>query len=246
MNILTIDGSEYLKEKFLLERDITLDFLAIIKNSNCYIAGGALTSIFSGSIINDYDIYFNTEKDYQEFVLKIPSEYQLQWTTDNAKSYKVGKETVQLISKVSFMGEPKDVLNLFDFTICMGAFSFKENKFYLSDKFLKDLSCKELIVNIKGFYPLATLFRIRKFLHRGYKISGCNIIKLGLLINKLTIRNYKELREQLLGIDTAFLKGLADELMFNLGEKEYDFDEFLKMLDIYIIKHYSVIFEENG
>lgn len=244
MNIITVEGSEYLKEKFLLERGINLDFLAIIKNSDCYIAGGAITSIFSGSVINDYDIYFNTENAYKEFLLKIPSEYKLEWSTDNAKSYKIGKETFQLISKASFMGEPKDILSLFDFTICMGAFSFKETKFYLCDKFLKDLSCKELIVNIKGFYPLATLFRIRKFLHRGYKISGCNIIKLGLLINKLNISNYKELREQLLGIDTAFLKGLTDELMFNMGEKKYDFDEFLKMLDIHITKHYSAIFEE--
>src|SRR3972149_1788012 len=93
MNIITVDGNNYLKEKFLLEKGINLDLLKLFKNTNCYVAGGAITSIFSGNKINDYDIYFCTEFDYRDFIIKLPTNSKLEWQTENAKSYKIDKET---------------------------------------------------------------------------------------------------------------------------------------------------------
>ena len=244
MNIITLNENNYLKEKFLLERDINLDILALLKNTNCYIAGGAITSVFSRNKINDYDIYFESEVDCRNFILKIPATYKLEWETDSAKSYKIGENRFQFIVKSSYMGTPSEILNLFDFTICMGAYSFKNGSFYFYDNFFKDLSSKELIININGLYPLSTLFRLRKFIGKGYKITGAEIIKLGLMIQKLDLTSYSQLREQLLGIDTAFLKELTDQLTrIEFKDTVYDFNKFIEMMYIYIAKNYSTIFD---
>jgi len=245
MNIITVDGNNYLKEKFLLEKGINLDLLKLFKNTNCYVAGGAITSIFSGNKINDYDIYFCTEFDYRDFIIKLPTNSKLEWQTENAKSYKIDKETFQFICKPSYMGSPGEVLTSFDFTICMGAYSFKEDKFYFYDNFFRNLACKELIFNIKASFPISSLFRLRKFLKKEYKISGCEIIKLGLSIEKLKIDTYVKLIEQLMGIDIAFLKDLIDTMnTCEFNNKTYDFDEFLKMIDVHILNNYSKVFEE--
>jgi len=98
---------------------------------------------------------------------------------------------------------------------------------------------------IKASFPISSLFRLRKFLKKEYKISGCEIIKLGLSIEKLKIDTYVKLIEQLMGIDIAFLKDLIDTMnTCEFNNKTYDFDEFLKMIDVHILNNYSKVFEE--
>ena len=51
--------------------------------------------------------------------------------------------------------------------------------------------------------------------------------------------------EALMGIDIAFLKDLIDTMnTCEFNNKTYDFDEFLKMIDVHILNNYSKVFEE--
>lgn len=52
----------YQKEKNKLKRLLPKTF-EILKNYNCYIAGGAITSLFTGQDINDVDIYFKDKAE---------------------------------------------------------------------------------------------------------------------------------------------------------------------------------------
>lgn len=127
----------------------------------------------------------------------------------------------------------------------MGAYDFASDEFILHDRFLLDLSKRILCFNETAQYPLCSLFRLRKFSKRGFSISGSEIIKLGLAVNNVKIANYGELREQLLGIDTLFLKDLTDT-MLSKKETEYDFNKFLCEIDAHITKYYSSLFDDNA
>lgn len=48
-----------------LENSIPKDTLSVLKREKCFIAGGALTSIFTGSQINDIDVYFRSRESLE-------------------------------------------------------------------------------------------------------------------------------------------------------------------------------------
>jgi hypothetical protein len=234
----------YNKQKFLLLDSLEQDMVDILRENNAVIAGGAIRSIFAGEYISDYDIYPNS----QDSLMKLQTyfcnnDYKLKYVSPTALSYVKDKNKIQLIKMSEMMGNvPPELLEKFDFTICMGLFDFFSGSFYLDENFLPDLSRRDLKFNIKTKYPLSSLFRMRKFVYRGYKISGTEIVKIGLAINNLKIESYSMLKEQLYGIDTLFLKELTDQLLEWAG-KEYDFNEFLHLLDCYEDKYLDVVME---
>lgn len=245
------------REKYLLLKFIDKDLVDVLKGNKCIIAGGAVTSVFSGSRINDYDIFFREKeaiKVVRDYLDGEDSKYEWVISTDTAITYKPKKEhrklglrTIQLIILPETIGlGPADLIRDFDFTICMGAYSFYPESFTLCQDFLKHIAQKRLIFNTNSKYPLSSLFRTRKFMNRGYRISGSETIKLGLSINNLNIKTFGELRRHLLGIDTLFLKPLTDRLLDeDMAEKEYDFGDFLHFIDDFINKHYNSLSDHD-
>ena len=53
-------------QKRKLKRELGY-FYDIFLNYECYLAGGAITSIFTNKEINDYDIFFKHKKRYRPF-----------------------------------------------------------------------------------------------------------------------------------------------------------------------------------
>ncbi len=60
----------YVQEIKQLKNAIPEDVLAILAHEKCFIAGGALTSIFTGTQINDIDIYFRS-RDSLDRVMQV-------------------------------------------------------------------------------------------------------------------------------------------------------------------------------
>ena len=235
----------YNKQKFLLLDGIDKETIDALRGNYGIIAGGAIRSVFGGEYISDYDIYAIDDLWLRNIKVHLNNNYEMAFESPTATSYKKDKIKIQLVIMPSMITDSIDkLLSQFDFTICMGAYDFKDEKFILNENFLPDLSRKELKFNVDAKYPLASLFRIRKFLKRGYKISGTEIIKIGLSINNLKIDNYVTLKEQLHGIDTLFLKDLTDKLLApEYAEKQYDFNEFLKLLDWYDDRYLDTVME---
>ena len=50
-------------EENIILRTINEDVIDCFKNNNVFVAGGAITSVFTNREINDLDIYFRNEKD---------------------------------------------------------------------------------------------------------------------------------------------------------------------------------------
>ena len=201
-----------------------------------FIAGGALTSVFSSKSISDLDIFFNSFEDYKlmrnsfdvdinqdNVYIKVPV-----IETNNAVSYCINDCRVQLIKKL--FGTPEEVINQFDFTVCMGAYIPQERKIILDESFLYHLSQRILCFNTNAKYPIASLWRAKKYIKKDFVFPAIEAIKLSLTINNLNIKTYKDLKEQLEGIDTLFLKDLTDALLKN-ADKEFNFREAIQYMD---------------
>lgn len=228
----------YEKQKYLLLKDLTEEdgLLNYLTKNHAVICGGAVRAVFAGEYISDYDIYFKCYKDLVEFEkTSALDDFIKLATTETADTYVKDHLKIQIIHISELMlPNPLDIITHFDYTICMGAFDLDSMEFILHNKFLEHVAGRELCYNIYGKYPLSSLFRLRKYLKKGYTISGTEIIKLGLSINALQMKTYHDLKAQLQGIDTLFLKELTDTLLKpEYAEKEYDFDTFMNLIDSY-------------
>lgn len=68
----------YMKsEKSRLKKLIDSNLYNLFKEFKCFLAGGAITSLFTGADINDLDIYFRSEKDLAKFIYSAWTEYGL-------------------------------------------------------------------------------------------------------------------------------------------------------------------------
>lgn len=235
-----------LREKYILLKPLK-NILEHLKECNTIIAGGAITSVFTDSKINDYDIYFRNNDDYLKLnsIMKNKENFSLVFSSESADTFRDKDKdlTIQLIKlERTMFNNPKDIINEFDYTICMGAYDVKNDMFILGDNFLKHNSQKRLVFNTNSKYPICALYRAKKFLNRGYKISGTEVIKITLSIHRLKLDNYKDLKEQLMGIDTLMLKELTDKLMGEeYATKEYDFEEFIHLIEEYLNKYEDVL-----
>lgn len=193
------------------------------------LAGGSILSIVTKTKVNDLDFYIKNPNNINDAIVFFTSNFQNEGephVTDNAITFKRrnGRRIykAQLITR--FTGNVADILNTFDFTVCQGIYDFAENVFGFSDRFWTDLAKKRLVYVGSSQYPICALYRTKKYQDKGFYLPGSTVMHIALSIIRLKITNYKELKEQLMGIDTMFLQGLLsqskfdDRLPVNYGE----------------------------
>jgi hypothetical protein len=225
----------YNKQEYLLLIRLKKDnLIQAFKDNHVVIAGGAVRAVFANESISDFDVYFKSPADQEAFVSFMNgAKFEKTYRTDVAITYaREDGLKIQAIIMPNLIGLPaNEVIDRFDYSVCMGAYDFDTSSFVLGDTFLEHIAARELVYNVNGKYPIASLFRLRKYIRKGYTISGTESIKLALSINALHIQDYKQLKEQLEGIDTLFLKEMTDKLISpSYGEKQYDFKEFMNLV----------------
>jgi hypothetical protein len=216
------------------------EVMALMSRFGGVIAGGAITSIFSSAKVNDFDLFFPTEKHLNDAIASLPPDDK-RINTDSALSVILGGHRVQLVKVLT--GTPAEVIDSFDFTICQAAFDLDDG-FIVGADFFQHLAQRRLVFNINAEYPICSLYRVRKFIKRGFHFSGIEAIKLGLRIQALKIETYADLRKQLMGIDTLFLRDLTDALK-GQDEKQYNLNEFLDTLNAWLEKLDAMTGEEQ-
>jgi hypothetical protein len=178
------------------------------------LAGGTIISAFNDVATNDLDFYLTDplKKDAALTMLREYFNHGEPFYTKNAVTLKRKVEgsrkmyTVQLIT--AFHGTPAQILDWFDFTITQGAYNFATNEFTFGERFFSDNISKTLIFQGKSKYPICAMYRTKKYQARGYKLPSSTIMHLALAIVQLKITNYRELKDQLMGIDTMYLQNL--------------------------------------
>lgn len=215
---------QHQRESHLIKERMSKTFLNAALNHDGFVAGGAIRSLFTSEHSKDIDIFFPSKNAFDTCcnAFSEGDESPTFTTTETAWTHNDGKTTYQLIC--CLFGTPEQVLSSFDFTCCMGAWIPKTNEFEIDALFLKHCAQHRLVFNPNAKYPVCSLWRSVKFLKRGWVMPAVECIKLALCIHHLHIEDRKELKRQLLGIDTLFLKEMTDALELS-GNLPYDYME---------------------
>lgn len=196
------------------------DQYALLKESRAMLAGGCVTSLFTGADINDFDLYFKDKTGLSTQIAGMFSKeygyFQLHHLTNKALMYIARDEDMpcQLIV-FDFFKDAHDIFKRFDFTVNMAAYDFEKEEFVFHEDFWIDIAARRINVNVKTSYPFITTLRVDKYKQKGYSISKAQHLKLMLAVNSLEMKSWEDLRDQVGG-----MYGYSFDEIFNPEEGE--------------------------
>lgn len=158
-----------------------------------FVAGGALTSAFTGAPINDVDIYFKSQEDFINAVEQAYDEGL--WcvsATDRAVTFAHGSSIIQLMH-FDFFETPEAIFDAFDFTVAMAAYDIDKEEFVFHQDFLKHASQRFLRFHSGTRYPYGSLLRVLKYQQRGYSIGKGDLLRIGLSLQKVSLNSWDDL-----------------------------------------------------
>lgn len=230
------------KEIVKLKNLVGEDFYSVLKAAGAYIAGGALTSLFTNKEVNDIDVYFPNSDSFVNVlreIYKVEEESIPNDVFDHLSPFQVkvnhvsnravlctadGGQKVQLIAH-QFYEKPEDIFKTFDFTINMAVYDLSTETLIMHPEFLKHCSQRYLAINTQTSYPLISVLRVNKYKERGYTISKSQLLRLLLAVNALKIDSWDALFDQLGG-----MYGTAPEDIFD-QTKEFSLELAMETLD---------------
>lgn len=231
-----VQWEKYPVESKSIKELVSEEVLDLLKTYKCYLAGGAITSIFTGSEVNDLDVYFRSEKallmamaevlgsvglnDIGQFSLIFNN---LSTRTIMLKDGATGQEIQFMTFK--YFKHPDEIFNTFDFTCCMGCYSFEDDGFYLHKDFLKHNSQKYLKFNAGTAYPIMSLLRVDKYRGKGYEISKPEMLRIIFKCMDLGITTWEEAIDHMAGMYGFDMSEVFDQ------EKEFSYESLITQLD---------------
>src|SRR3712207_5792202 len=120
------------KVKNILKDRLTSNIMKLLAKYNIILAGGSLTSILTNSLINDFDLYVKNRIDIDKILDKLKKNYKLTcFVTNNSYNVEVqinnNKISLQFITIKEFINKSElELINSFDFSVCMLAYNFKQ------------------------------------------------------------------------------------------------------------------------
>ncbi len=163
-----------------------------------------------------YDYFENrSESETQDFVIsaikknrkaKKKNRYKVTFLSDNAITL---TNKIQLV--IRFYGEPEKIYQNFDFSHAACWYDYHTNNLELPAEALECLLSRTLIYR-GSLYPIASIFRMKKFIERGWRITAGQQLKIMWQISELDLTDHNVLREQLIGVDMAYMFQLIEAL----------------------------------
>lgn len=141
---------------------------------------------------------------------------------------------VQLVMR--FIGEPEEIHTNYDFEHTKCYWMSKTGELVLPQKSLEAILTKELIYT-GSKYPLASIFRAKKFIQRGWTINAGQYLKMAMQLNEMNLLDVETLNDQLTRVDFAYFRSLI-HIIERKKEKEEDF----KLSTPYVIEVIDRIF----
>lgn len=109
-----------------------------------------------------------------------------------------------------FYGDPDQIHTNYDYVHCTNYWT-PGTKTVLRPEALESLLSKELRY-VGSKYPLCSIFRMRKFIRRGWSINAGQILKMCMQLNALDLNNIEVLEDQLTGVDVAYFIDVIQRL----------------------------------
>lgn len=210
--------------------------LALEAKESIFVAGGAVLSLMRDSTPNDYDLYFKDKRsllailkhygrDYAEVTfedilgecsnrvlmgqpvsLDKKKAYDPIFCTSNALTL---DGNIQII--IRYYGSPGNVVRNFDWAHTLCYYDMAEERLSVMPEASRSALANELIYR-PGAYPLSSLFRMKKFIERGWNVSIGQMLKLSMQLALIDYSDPKVLKDQLQGVDVAYVESFLSRL----------------------------------
>lgn len=118
-------------------------------------------------------------------------------------------DDVQVV--VRFYGEPASIHANYDFVHVTNFWTSWERRVTVNQAALLSLMNRDLRY-VGSRYPLCSLFRMRKFLKRGWNITAGQVLKITVNLQHYNLLDIRVLEEQLTGVDVAYFADLIARL----------------------------------
>lgn len=203
----------YEAERRLINQALPLRF------DNAFVAGGAVTSVFTNAKINDVDVYFKSRRAFETGVYQAYEDGL--WCVAASKRAVTFADQGRVVQLMHFDYFPtaEAIFAAFDYTVCMGALDLDasvklhwdgirlvttgeehpDSGFIFHPDFLKHNSQRFLKFNPGTRYPLASATRVLKYQQRGYTIGKGDIMKIALAVRGVRIESWEDLKDQIGG-----------------------------------------------
>jgi hypothetical protein len=136
-------------------------------------------------------------------------------------------DKIQIV--VRFYGEPEEIHKNYDFIHCTCFWKSWDEELVTPERALTSMMSRELIY-CGSKYPLCSLIRIRKFIARKWTISAGQMLKMVMQLNDLDLTDINVLRDQLVGVDSAYFAQVLEELAAK-GTDRIDTAYLLEIID---------------
>lgn len=134
---------------------------------------------------------------------------------------------VQLITR--FYGEPDKIHDNYDFVHATCYYDYGKGILHTPVEAIRSMQSKTLYYR-GSLYPVCSLFRIRKFIERGWTISAGDILKIALQISQINLRDPKILKEMLIGVDALYFHMLIEALK-DRSDKQLSVEYISEIID---------------
>lgn len=172
----------------------------------------------SAGIVKDENYYDDRDQDLIAADKIVEELDDLEHKEDNKKKYIPLFITTNAISLsnqiqivVRFYGEPKDIHETYDFVHCKAYWTSWNNEVEIPKEVYESVMNKNLVYT-GSKYPLCSMFRMRKFIKRGWNINAGQILKIGYQILELNLNDIDVLEDQLIGVDSLYFMNVIDQL----------------------------------
>ncbi len=166
-----------------------------------------------------------TTEELVEIVKDKKDRYRAVFFSENAITL---SDKVQLV--IRFYGTPSEIHENYDYAHAMCYYDYDKGDLVLHPEALECILSKTLVY--KGsLYPVASVFRIRKFIKRGWRISAGQMLKIMTQISQIDLLDPVVLKEQLIGVDQAYMHQLLRALENKEAAQRIDATYLAKLVD---------------
>jgi hypothetical protein len=159
---------------------------------------------------------------------QVKEKYNPVYITTNAITL---SDKIQIV--VRFWGEPDKIHENYDYEHTKSFWSSCDNKLSIS-KSVYECVINKILKYTGSKYPICSVFRMRKFIERGWKINAGQILKMSFHINELNLKDIDVLEDQLVGVDSVYFNDLINQIKEQQAKNSnfnWDFNYIISIVD---------------
>jgi len=125
---------------------------------------------------------------------------------------------VQIV--VRFYGEPEKIHETYDFQHTKAYWTKTTGTVIPNDVY--DAVINKTLIYTGSKYPVCSVFRLRKFIARGWTINAGQLLKICMQVSQLNLLDVDTLEDQLIGVDSLYFMDLIEQFR-KMQEKDSNF-----------------------